>query len=71
MSARAAKVPLSCDQCEMLSINGVACHEIGCTNMGAKWEDGAWVKYFECRECGCDVRKGESCDCQELLEEEE
>ena len=23
---------MKCDQCEMLSINGVACHEIGCPN---------------------------------------
>jgi hypothetical protein len=56
---------ISCDRCEMLSINGVACHEIGCPNMGAKFEDGEWVKYVECFECGCEVRKGETCSCQE------
>jgi hypothetical protein len=23
---------MNCDQCEMLSINGMACHETGCPN---------------------------------------
>lgn len=56
---------MKCDQCQMLSINGVPCHEIGCPNMGAKWIDGEWVKFYECRDCGCEVVKGESCDCQD------
>ncbi len=56
---------VSCDQCEMLSINGVACHERGCPNIGARWdkEQGEWIKQYECRECGFTVDKGYSCDC--------
>jgi hypothetical protein len=52
---------ISCDRCSMLAINGTACHETGCPNSGKRWEDGEWVKYIECRECGCDVRKGDEC----------
>jgi len=54
-----------CDQCELLRINGVVCHEIGCPNMGAKWdhEREQWVHYVECWECGCEVEKGEACSC--------
>lgn len=44
-------------------INGVFCHETGCPNSRKTYEDGAWVRYYECFECGCDVREGESCDC--------
>lgn len=29
---------MKCDQCEMVSINGVACHETGCPNSRAKWD---------------------------------
>lgn len=60
---------ISCDQCEMLAINGVACHEIGCPNMGKHWEDGKWVEYHECFVCGSMVRAGESCACQGPFEE--
>jgi hypothetical protein len=35
---------LKCDQCQMLSINGIACHETGCPNMRKAWVDGEWVK---------------------------
>ena len=28
---------MHCDQCEMVSINGVACHEFGCPNRYKKW----------------------------------
>lgn len=34
-----------CDSCEMLSINGVACHEIGCPD---SWKGSV----RECNECG-------------------
>jgi hypothetical protein len=57
-----------CDQCAATRINGVFCHEHGCPNTGKRWEDGEWVRYFECFECGCDVRQGETCDCQEPVE---
>jgi hypothetical protein len=54
---------LSCDQCEMLAINGVPCHERGCPNMGARWdsERGEWVKQRECRECGMTVDADDPC----------
>jgi len=62
-----------CDQCEMLSINGVACHEHGCPNMGAKWdrETRTWVKYYECWNCGCEVLRGEECDCTMPMDHED
>lgn len=62
-------IPKRCDQCELLRINGVVCHEIGCPNMGARWENGEWIHYVECWDCGCDVKRGESCDCMEVYED--
>lgn len=43
----------SCDQCEVLSINGCACHETGCVN---SWRDPVTGEPnpVECYECGCD-----------------
>jgi hypothetical protein len=32
---------MNCNQCEMLSINGLACHEIGCPE----------TRTWKCREC--------------------
>jgi hypothetical protein len=63
---------MQCDQCEMLSINGVACHETGCPNSRKTWieERGEWILFLECRECGSEVEQGESCDCMEPVEEE-
>ena len=54
-----------CNQCAVLYINGVFCHETGCPNQGKRWDnvEGEWVRYIECRECGSDVREGEEC-CQ-------
>ena len=45
---------MHCDQCEMVSINGVACHEFGCPNRYKEWdpEDKTWDETFECCECG-------------------
>lgn len=42
-----------CDQCEVLTINGISCHEIGCLN---SWRNPATQKGFlvACAECGCD-----------------
>ena len=62
-------VPIKCDQCEMLSINGVACHEQGCPNTFKTWENGEWVKYVKCFECGCDVRQGSPCCGEEVTDE--
>jgi hypothetical protein len=50
----------------MLSINGVPCHETGCPNARKTWVQArGWVRYIECRECGCEVEQGEECDCQQ------
>ena len=55
-----------CDQCEALMINGMFCHEIGCPNTHARYdeESDTWIRQYKCRECGYMVDKGESCDCQ-------
>lgn len=65
--------PMKCDQCQMLAINGVNTHEIGCPNHGKTWnaDEGEWVRFLKCHECGCDVREGDTCDCQENDEEED
>jgi hypothetical protein len=65
--AQKTAVRLHCDQCQALMINGVFCHETGCPNSNKTWvaEREAWVRFLECRECGCDVEAGESCDCQD------
>ena len=36
---------LTCDSCQILAINGVACHEQGCPN-------GHKNKTADCKECG-------------------
>lgn len=55
-----------CDQCEMLCINGVNCHEIGCPNSHKTWiADEGWVLFLECKECGSWQREGEICGCME------
>lgn len=46
---------MRCDQCEMLSINGVPCHETGCPNMNARWDGEEWIRQRECFTCGCTV----------------
>jgi hypothetical protein len=54
---------MHCDQCEMLSINGVACHERGCPNTNSRFdsESGDWIKQRECFECGCTVDADDAC----------
>ena len=63
---------MRCDQCEVLSINGVPCHETGCPNSRKTWieERGEWVLFLECRECGSELEEGTACDCMEPVEEE-
>jgi hypothetical protein len=50
---------MKCDQCEMLMIQGIACHERGCPNMGARWDKSlrVWVPQRTCFNCGytCDA----------------
>lgn len=58
---------MQCDQCQMLSINGVACHETGCPNTRKRWiEDRRqWVLFLKCFICGCEVEEKHTCSCQE------
>ena len=54
---------IHCDQCQMITINGVACHERGCPNNGSRWdaESGTWIKQRTCRDCGCTVDRNAEC----------
>jgi len=63
---------VSCDSCEMLSINGVACHETGCANTHSRWdaESQDWIKQRKCLECGCTVDADDPC-CNAPFDEEE
>ncbi len=40
---------ITCDQCQLLRINGVVCHETGCPNA---WKDSK----RECKWCGKEFR---------------
>ena len=55
--------PIHCDECEMLMIQGVACHERGCPNSGARYDADyqGWVQQRVCFECGCTVDYAEPC----------
>jgi len=59
--------PLHCGECQMLSINGHACHETGCPNSRKTWvpERGEWVRYVTCRVCDSEIEEGTVCDCQD------
>jgi hypothetical protein len=65
-SKKRARQTVSCDQCQMLSINHVACHETGCPNAKKTWaaDRKEWILFVECRECGCQVEDG-TCNCHE------
>lgn len=54
---------LSCDQCELLSICGVPCHERGCPNTNARFDRDLdrWVKQYDCDECGQTLDVGDPC----------
>lgn len=46
---------MKCNQCQMLNINGVPCHETGCPNERKRWDtdNEEWVATsFRCPECG-------------------
>lgn len=60
---RPLKFQFRCDQCEMVSINGHACHEVSCPNMGARFDTdtGEWIKQIECGECGQANDAGTTC----------
>jgi hypothetical protein len=58
---------MRCDQCQILSINGLACHEIGCPNTWKTWiEDRQeWVFVLRCFYCGFPVEEGTICSCRD------
>lgn len=62
---------ITCDQCNMLAINGVATHERGCPNQRKKWDNvrEQWIEYVRCHECGDEVEVGEQCSCVVPVEE--
>ena len=73
-----------CEQCEMLSINGIACHETGCPLAWKTKTECAWCgqtfapesRGQRCCEHSCEVAyRGDTCGCDEcqpqLCEEEE
>ena len=73
----AVYVDISCDQCQVLTINGIPCHETGCIN---SWINPVTGKGYakECRECGCDYipkhkvsRFGICPDCKDAIENPE
>jgi hypothetical protein len=53
-------VRVRCSQCEAFVINGIATHEMRCPNT---------IKYVACFNCGCDVRIGDACGCDEPLDD--
>lgn len=60
---------ITCPQCQLMKVNGYIIHEKGCPNDGAKLENGEWVKYYKCFNCGFDVKEDEECNCMEEIEE--
>jgi hypothetical protein len=45
---------VTCDQCQLLRINGVICHETGCPNERKRFDPASaeWVRIRECPTCG-------------------
>jgi len=56
---------MHCDQCQMLSINGVPCHETGCPNSRKTWHNDRqdWVPYVPRLVCTSYLALGTACDC--------
>lgn len=54
---------MHCHDCEMLSINGVPCHEHGCPNSRSRWDDDSceWVRQRKCFTCGYTVDEDDEC----------
>lgn len=61
------RVRVHCDQCELVSINGIACHETGCPNARSRWDadSESWIKQRTCFECGYTVDVDDPC-CDEV-----
>lgn len=44
---------IKCDNCDLARINGVICHETGCPNSKARYEDGTWVCMVDADQTCC------------------
>lgn len=62
---------MTCPLCEALMINGVFCHERGCPNTHAEYEDGEWVHYYRCWNCGDTLPLDVACTCESEANKEE
>ena len=65
------KIKKHCDQCNALVINGIFCHEHGCPNERKTWNDGEWIRFVECYDCGEEIQEGAICTCNNFFNEEE
>jgi hypothetical protein len=54
---------MRCNQCEALMINGVFCHETGCSNTKSRYDVASdeWIRQRKCFECGCTVDEDNLC----------
>jgi hypothetical protein len=57
---------MHCDECEILAINGVACHEHGCPHSKDRWDGEQWIAQRRCFACGCTVDRDDPCCSQEV-----
>ena len=66
-----AVIRLHCDQCQLLSIQGLACHETGCPNSNSRFDADSqtWIKQRKCFDCGCTIDANDPC-CSAPFEEE-
>lgn len=54
---------MQCNECQLVSINGLPCHEHGCPNANARYdrEQGEWIRQRKCFDCGCTVDHDDPC----------
>lgn len=60
-------IPMNCDQCQALRINGVYCHETGCPNEDSRYDRATdrWILQRTCFVCRVDVDYDSLCSCEE------
>jgi hypothetical protein len=58
---------MKCDQCQLLFINGIACHEFRCPNTWKTWfkDRQQWIQILKCFHCGCPFEESTLCGCRE------
>ena len=54
---------MKCSSCQLMRIQGLICHEIGCPYMGARYdkESKIWIKQRKCFDCGYTVDINDPC----------